>query len=158
MEIRQADIKDLEVILVIYEKARRFMAANGNPQWGDDYPFPDMVEQDLKDGKMFFCMEKDQVAAVFCYAIEEEADYAQIDGAWLNDLPYGVVHRLASTGNVKGAAGFCLDWAFKQSGNLRVDTYEKNEPMRHILKQCGFTHCGTIHRIGMEWLAYQKTV
>ena len=43
----------------------------------------------------------------FYYAFENDVTYTTIyDGNWLNDAPYGVVHRIASDGTVKGAASF----------------------------------------------------
>ena len=69
----------------------------------------------------------------------------------------GVVHRVASTGIVRGAASFCLDWAYAQTLNLRMDTYSDNIPMQKLLEKCGFQYCGSFERLGMDkWMAYQK--
>ena len=57
----------------------------------------------------------------------------KLNGKWLNEEPYGVVHRVASTGIVRGAASFCLDWAYAQTLNLRMDTYSDNIPMQKLL-------------------------
>ena len=57
-------------------------------------------------------MSEGRIACVFYYAAEEDEDYKEINGKWLNEEPYGVVHRVASTGIVRGAASFCLDWAY----------------------------------------------
>ena len=46
-------------------------------------------------------METDdrKLAAVFAYIEGNDPTYSDIfDGAWLNNLPYAVVHRLASAG------------------------------------------------------------
>ena len=68
-----------------------------------------------------------------------------------------VVHRVASTGIVRGAASFCLDWAYAQTQNLRMDTYSDNIPMQKLLEKCGFQYCGSFERLGMDkWMAYQK--
>ena len=45
---------------------------------------------------------KIKLIAVFYYAIEEDPDYKEIEGQWLNDAPYGVVHRVVSAHIVKG--------------------------------------------------------
>ena len=83
--------------------------------------------------------------------------YKEINGKWLNEEPYGVVHRVASTGIVRGAASFCLDWAYAQTQNLRMDTYSDNIPMQKLLEKCGFQYCGSFERLGMDkWMAYQK--
>ena len=110
MKIRIATLKDLDSILHIYEHARSFMASHGNPtQWGTTYPPVDMIEHDIRMGNAYVCEENNCVIAVFYYAFENDVTYTTIyDGNWLNDAPYGVVHRIASDGTVKGAASFCL--------------------------------------------------
>ena len=56
-------------------------------------------------------------------------------GNWLNDAPYGVVHRIASDGTVKGAASFCLSLrAFSQCHNLKIDTHQDNPSCRVFAK------------------------
>ena len=39
MQIRRAKLEDLPQMLLIYQRARRFMKETGNPnQWKDSYP------------------------------------------------------------------------------------------------------------------------
>ena len=80
------------------------------------------------------------------------------DGAWIGDDDYGVVHRIASDGTVKGAGMFCLNWAFEQCGHLRMDTHGDNKVMQAMLKKAGFVHCGTIFVEEDDYprLAYEK--
>ena len=52
------------------------------------------------------------------------------DGDWADDSPYGVVHRIATDGSVRGTGAFCLNWAFEQCGHLRIDTHGDNLPMQ----------------------------
>lgn len=156
MEIRKASVQDLGQIMQGYDKARKFMRENGNAeQWGEDYPSAELIEHDID--KMYLCMSEGRIACVFYYAAEEDEDYKEINGKWLNEEPYGVVHRVASTGIVRGAASFCLDWAYAQTLNLRMDTYSDNIPMQKLLEKCGFQYCGSFERLGMDkWMAYQK--
>ena len=84
---------------------------------------------------------------VFYYDCGEriEATYAHIEnGAWLDDSAYGVVHRIASDGSVKGIGSFCINWAFAQCAHLRIDTHGDNTVMQKLLEKLGFVHCGTI--------------
>ena len=156
MEIKKASAQDLDQIMQIYEKAKEFMRANGNAeQWEDGYPSRELIEQDLDH--MYLCMADGQIACVFYYAEEEDEDYREINGKWLNEEPYAVVHRVASTGIVKGAAGYCLKWAYSQMPNIRMDTYRDNIPMQKLLEKCGFQYCGSFERLGMDkWMAYHK--
>ncbi len=51
MEIRKAELTDLERMLEIYEYARKMMRASGNPhQWGDSRPSRETVVSDIKNG------------------------------------------------------------------------------------------------------------
>ena len=88
------------------------------------------------------------VVAVFFYiaGADIEPCYAGIeDGAWLDPSPYGVVHRIASDGSVKGAGSFCIRWAYEQCGHLRIDTHPDNRVMQGLLAKLGFRRCGIIH-------------
>ena len=157
--IRQAVEAEMDTIMELYRKARQFMADHGNPrQWPPAYPPGEMVLQDIRDGHMFVCVAEGQIRAVFYYRQGQEPDYQDIrDGQWINEEPYGVVHRITSDGSVKGAGSFCLQWAFLQCKNLKIDTHRDNVVMQYLLKKNGFQYCGIIHiRNGEERLAYQK--
>ena len=48
MEIRQAKMADLPVIMSIYESARVFMKEHGNStQWKEGYPGREVIEADI---------------------------------------------------------------------------------------------------------------
>ena len=158
MEIRKASMKDWEEILKIYADARQFMSEHGNgSQWGTSYPPEKLLLDNIAQGKLYVCIEE-RIAAVFYFAVEEDPTYRMIeDGAWLNEEPYGVVHRMASARTVRGAATFCMNWAFRQTGNIRIDTHKDNIPMQNMLKKNGFRYCGTIYlENGNPRIAFQK--
>lgn len=159
LKIEPAEESQLGQIMELYGKARHFMAQHGNPtQWPPSYPSAEMVAKDIQRGRMFVCMADRKIAAVFYYCMEEELDYREIQGGfWLNREPYGVVHRIASDGTVPGCGSFCLQWAWEQCGNLKIDTHRDNVVMQNLLKKNKFRYCGIIHiRDGGERLAYQK--
>jgi len=158
LEIRKASLKDWEEIQKIYADARKFMAEHGNAgQWGTSYPKEELLFSDIAREKLYVCTEG-AVAAVFYFAAEDDPTYRVIeDGAWLNDEPYGVVHRIASARTVRGAASFCVDWAFQQTGNIRIDTHRDNIPMQNMLRKNGFHYCGKIYlEDGAPRIAFQK--
>ena len=157
--IRPAVFADFDVIRAIYTRARSFMADNGNPsQWGTSYPPDDLIRQDIDTGKCYVCIADGRPAGVFYYAKEEEPTYRVIEGRWENDAPYGVVHRIASSMETKGIASFCLNWAYEQCGNLRIDTHDDNMPMQHLLQKLGFRCCGRIYLAdGSPRIAFQKS-
>ncbi len=160
LHVRPARDADLPAITAIYAAARRFMAENGNPtQWYDGYPDETVIRSDMEKQQLYVCTDGDAVVGVFCYFFGIEPDYLDIyHGAWQCDAPYGVVHRVASTTKQRGIASFCLEYAFSQCGNLRIDTHRDNIPMQKLLEKNGFQRCGIVHcSHGGERIAYQKT-
>ena len=95
----------------------------------------------------------------FCFILGDDPTYQQIyEGTWLNNEPYGVIHRLATNGKQKGVSENCLNWCFERWPNLRVDTHRDNKVMQHILTKYGFQRCGIIYvKNGTERIAYQMT-
>ncbi len=159
MFIRKATENDLPEILEIYAHARNFMNENGNPtQWKGVYPPADLVEQTIDS--TYLCIENEIIGCVFYFAQENDPTYDIIyNGSWLNNEPYGVVHRVASSHRIKGAARFSLSWAYSQCGNLKIDTHKDNIPMQNLLNSLDFSYCGIIHLAnGEERLAYQKAM
>ena len=158
--IQKATLSQLSEILVVYEKARSFMAETGNPtQWGTNYPPEEMIRRDILDGKCYVNLRDNKILAVFYFAIESDPTYAYIDGSWLNDAPYGVIHRIAVGESGKGAAAACFAFAESLCENIRIDTHEQNIPMQRCLAKHGFVRCGTIYlEDGDPRIAYQKVI
>lgn len=159
MIIRQARTDEFDTIMSIYSAAQDFMAQNGNAsQWGKTHPDPNLIKKDIENGELYVCTEKDIIACVFFFRFATDPTYNVIyEGNWQNDAPYGVVHRIASSRRVKGAAKFCLNWAFDKCGSLRIDTHKNNIPMQNLLTGLNFKYCGIIYlESGDERLAYHK--
>ena len=143
MKIRHTEEKDFNRIMEIYEYARDFMAKNGNPnQWGPtNWPPEDLIHEDIKEGRSYVCEEDGRVVGTFCFVYGEniEPTYEVIEeGKWKYDGPYGVIHRIAGDGSVKGIGEFCLDWAYGQCGHMRIDTHGDNVVMQNLLTKNGY--------------------
>lgn len=188
MKIRKATENDLLRMMEIYSYARAFMAEHGNPnQWGPtNWPPEDLLREDIRAGNSYVCLSEEgdigskssitdkigistksstsddsRIICTFFFTSghDIEPTYRVItDGAWIGDDDYGVVHRIASDGTVKGAGMFCINWAFEQCGHLRMDTHGDNKVMQAMLKKAGFVHCGTIYVEEDDYprLAYEK--
>lgn len=151
MKIRHAAEQDIPRMMEIFRFARQFMAENGNPnQWGPtNWPPEELICGDIRNGTSYVCLnDEEKVIGTFFFICGKEIEptYKVIyDGAWLDDSPYGVVHRLAGDGSEKGIGAFCLNWAMDQCGHLRVDTHGDNIVLQKLLGKLGFVHCGTIY-------------
>lgn len=160
MEIRHSTFDDFEQITAIYDYAREFMRRNGNAtQWGPTHPSVERIRRDISDGVGYVITENGVIAAVFAFIIGPDPTYAQIrEGRWLNDKPYGAIHRIASDGRTKGVFDAMLAFCEEQIADLRVDTHRDNAPMLHLLASRGFTKCGLITTDdGTERIAFQKS-
>jgi hypothetical protein len=160
MKIRNAQLADMETIMTIYSRATNFMQQTGNcNQWINRYPSKELIENDILTEYCYICTnENNETMGVFHFSQAGEASYAQIDnGKWLNDFPYGVVHRLAAASSGLGIASSCLEWCFKQCNNIRVDTHQDNHIMQRIFRRNGYKQCGIITLAnGSKRLAFQK--
>lgn len=160
MEICRAQRKDLDEIMRLYDQGRQFMRRNGNTeQWINGYPGRELIENDIREGHCQLAVEAGEIVGVFCFLCGENIEpvYADIDGAWLRGGPYGVMHRVASSGKARGLVAACADWCLEQCPSLRIDTHESNRPMRQALERCGFQYCGmVVYADEGERLAYQK--
>ena len=107
MRIRHSTEQDLERIMAIYGFARKFMEEHGNPhQWGPtNWPPENLNRKDIHEGNSYVCINdggKVIGTFFFIHGKDIEPTYREIrDGAWLDDSPYGVVHRIAGDGSEK---------------------------------------------------------
>ena len=149
MNIRKTKVTDLDTVMDIYAAAREFMVATGNPrQWAARaWPPREKILGDIEQERSYVCLQGEEILAVFFYQYGHDIDptYRKIvDGNWISDGPYGVVHRIAACAG-SGAGKFCINWAFDQCGHLRIDTHGDNRVMQKVLENLGFTRCGTIY-------------
>lgn len=159
MDVRKAVLADLKEILDIYASARERMRQWGNPsQWGESYPPPELVKEDIRSGNSYVITDGGEIAAVFAFFLGDEPTYQRIEkGAWLNDRPYGTIHRLAGRGEKGGIFACCTRFCEGRVGNIRADTHACNKRMQHLLEKNGYVKCGRIYVAdGSPRIAYQK--
>lgn len=156
LSIQRAAREDIPRILSIYERARSFMEEQGNGgQWGRNYPAREDVEEDIARESSYLLLSEGRVVGVFCFFIGEEPSYREITGeGWHSDSPYGVIHRVASDGSVRGVAESCFSFCREKSPYLRIDTHERNIPMQRAIRRFGFRDCGIIRLREGERLAF----
>jgi RimJ/RimL family protein N-acetyltransferase len=164
MKIRPMKEQDIPTLLKLYDHARRYMVENGNPnQWPEWYPSREILQDDIKNGGYVILdknIDDDKAVIIGAFILEENAyeeAYDIIEGQWLNEEPYAVIHRCATLHNQKGIGQFFMDWCFKKASNIRVDTHKDNIPMIKFLEKNDFTYCGIVHYENAgDRLAYQK--
>jgi phosphoribosylglycinamide formyltransferase-1 len=167
MGVRLATYDDIERIEEIFHGARKLMIEDGNPtQWGNTYPNRAQIISDI-DQKTCWVLVHDDVYiyCVFTFIIGPDPTYTRIDdGQWVDDtMPYGTIHRIASSPETKGIFKRTLEWCEELMhhndlcSNIRIDTHADNARMIHLIEQAGFTRCGIIYtRDNSPRIAYQK--
>ncbi|WP_373828333.1 GNAT family N-acetyltransferase, partial [Bacteroides heparinolyticus] len=108
IEVRRTKVTEAEVLMDIFEQAKRIMRKSGNMrQWTGNYPSKEIVLADIEKGNSYVCIdEAGEIIGTFTFIQGNDPTYTHIyEGQWADDIsPYGVIHRLASTETSKGVA------------------------------------------------------
>lgn len=156
--IRIATLNDLPIILEIYEHARQFMRAQGNPsQWGSTHPEEDILAADIDNNVLYVIEEDGQLQGVFAFIIGEDSTYDVIDhGQWKSNDTYGTIHRVAAAEGATGIVEKVVAYCKSLHSYIRIDTHEKNLVMQHLIQKTGFEKSGIIYAYdGSPRIAYE---
>lgn len=145
MKVRKSVLPDLPAMTAIYERARNFMSRTGNPNQWKTYPPRELLEKDIGEGRSYVIEHDGKIAGTFVFFIGEDPTYKEIEGKWLSDEQYGVIHRIASSGEAKGVLKTAVDYALEHCSNVRIDTHFDNKVMQGALTALGFVRCGTVY-------------
>lgn len=159
-DIRLSKIEDIDTIMQVIDSGRNIMRLSGNlNQWTNGYPTKEQLLKDISSKNNYSVFDNNKLSAVFTFIKGPDITYKNIyNGSWLNDeTNYYVVHRMAKLQKAKNIFNDCLDYCFKKSKNIRLDTHRDNKIMQKVIENYNFTYCGIIYLAdGSERLAYQK--
>lgn len=156
--IRKTVIGDLPELGRIYTTARTFMRSHGNPTQWIGYPTDEILMNDISSSNSYVVTYGGEICGTFAFFLTPDPTYSVIEnGKWLNNEPYGTIHRIASDGTQKGLLKFVTEYCSSVIKNIRIDTHSDNTVMQNALHKLGFEKCGIIHlRDGSPRIAYQK--
>lgn len=166
MQIRKTTTKDIPEVLNIIAEAKAYFKAQGIDQWQGPYPLQIDVEEDIEKG-IGYVAEEEGIVGICSISFEADPNYTIIEqGQWLNEEPYGVIHRIAILPEKKGQGiaqaffQYAEDQAIEKGiYNLRVDTHADNLVMQTAITKFGFTYCGIVYvEDGSLRNAYQKEI
>lgn len=111
-------------------------------------------------GNSYLLEEDGKPIATFAFVPGPDSTYKNIYcGAWLDEAPYYVVHRMARLPGKHHVFCDVLDYCFSRTDNIRIDTHRANTLMQHLILKYGFRYCGIIYLSdGSERLAYQRNM
>lgn len=163
MNLRLAEISELDTIWDILQDAIAQRKRDGSQQWQQGYPNRESVTKDIQEGCGYVVVENEKIAAYAAIIFGVEPNYAEITGKWLSDGDYTVVHRVATAEAAKGKGvathlfhlieELCLS---KGIFSIKVDTNFDNRPMLRILEKLNYTYCGEIFFSGATRMAFEK--
>mgnify|MGYP000843604390 FL=1 len=182
MNFRKSTFDDVERILEIIEKAKIELRKLGLDQWQNGYPDREVIENDVKNGISYVLedIEKNEnelksenfikILGTIVLSPKKEEPYSKIEGKWITDDDYIVIHRLAvdSETKNKGIATKILEFSEKECIknkilSIKADTHGNNEPMKRFLEKNRFSYCGVIYLdrepdVGEKRIAYEKII
>lgn len=159
ISIRKTLKSDLEILELIFKKAREKMRLSGNPkQWGNSHPTREDLLKDIENGHSYVVIKSSEIIGTFSFFTDKEPTYENIyQGKWLNDEKYVTIHHLASADRVPSFFKLVIDFVSQFDQDIRIDTHADNKIMLHLLAKYDFTYCGIIYLAdGSERLAFQR--
>ena len=160
---RKASLTEVDRIMEIIDEARQQMRREGKNQWDEEYPVRQHIETDIDDGNAYVMLLEERIVAYGAIVFTGEPAYNDIQGRWLSEQPYVVLHRLAVTGSAKGhGIGRLFIQEVERLGSsagvhsFKVDTNHDNTRMLRLLDKTGFTFCGQIFYPQGARMAYEK--
>lgn len=165
IRLRQAQMDEKEIIWNILQQAIERRKQDGSTQWQQGYPNPETVESDISKGFGYVMTVDGEIAVYTALILNDEPAYSNIEGAWLSNGEFVVVHRVAVDEKFagKGMVKILFDHIedFTRSHGIqsvKVDTNFDNTAMLRILETKGYSYCGEVFLAGGMRKAFEKIV
>ncbi len=162
---RKAVTTDIDYIWNILQDAILKRKKEGSNQWQDGYPNLETIENDINKEVGFVLTQENEIIGYCAALINDEPQYEKIEGNWLTNNDFIVVHRIAIAQNHlgKGLSKIILknveQYALNQSiTSIKVDTNFDNIAMLKIFEQLGYSYCGQVYFRNSARRAYEKII
>lgn len=161
--LRKAVLSEIPAIWEILQDAIEQRRLDGSTQWQDGYPNELSIKSDIENGYGYVFTEDESILAYAAIIFDKEPAYENIEGKWLTDGDYTVVHRVAVSKLAKGK-GIATklfqnieDLSVENNiPSIKVDTNFDNTPMLKILDRLKYTYCGEVYFRGSARKAFEK--
>jgi GNAT superfamily N-acetyltransferase len=164
-DFRKAELSEIAPIWAILRQAIQRRKEDGSNQWQDGYPNPEVVQKDIEKGEGFVLVAGETIIGYSALLINDEPAYGNIEGKWLTNTDFVVMHRVAISENYlgKGLAKLMIknieDFALSNTiFSVKADTNFDNLPMIKIFESQGYTYCGEVYFRGSPRKAYEKVL
>ena len=164
-QFRKAQLSEIASIWIILQQAIQRRKEDGSNQWQDGYPNPEVIKKDIEKGAGFVLFEKETIIGYTALLISDEPAYAEIEGKWLTNDEFVVLHRVAIAEDHlgKGLAKMIMKHveAFALSNNIysvKADPNFDNLAMIKTFESLGYMYCGEVYFRGSPRKAYEKVL
>ncbi|MGN6640017.1 MAG: GNAT family N-acetyltransferase [Mucilaginibacter sp.] len=164
MIIRPAILTDIPGIMQLIAEVVPIMNINGNFQWDNTYPNPEVFENDITLNQLWVADVSGDIAGVSAITTQQDPEYAGV-GWDLNETAI-VTHRLAVSPRYqgRGIAAMLLQKAENEAirrniKTLRIDTNSANKATQKLFPKMGYIYSGEIDlafRPGLRFYCYEK--
>jgi ribosomal protein S18 acetylase RimI-like enzyme len=164
MQIRPALITDIPAIMQLIKKVVPVMQMAGNYQWDNNYPNPQVFDNDIAHQQLWVADVNGAIAGVAALTMDQDAEYAHV--GWDITEPAIVTHRLAVDPDFRGMgiAQALLAQAEQLAAErgitaLRIDTNSNNQATQALFPKMGYVFAGEIglqFRPGLRFFCYEK--
>lgn len=165
IEFREAEVQEAAEIWQILQAAIQRRKEDGSKQWQNGYPNIETVLNDIAQHKGFVLYTGTEIIAYGALSCNDEPAYEAIEGKWLSQGDYVVIHRVAvaekflKQGFAKRILLEAEKWAAdKKIQSIKMDTNFDNAAMLRIVDQLGYKYCGTVMMNGAERKAFEKII
>lgn len=163
MEIRKAELKDLNIIINIFKSAIDTMNGNSIYQWDEIYPDNTILKQDIVSDQMYVGIIDDKI--VSAVVVNNEFDEQYKNGNWKYDNErFAVVHRLCVSPDYQNKkvgrnTMLMIEELLKKEGiqYIRLDAFSQNPYALRMYKALGYKKIGEANwRKGLFYLLEKK--
>lgn len=161
--------EDESAIWQIVHQSAVHMSEQGRRQWDINYPPRTAVACDIERQQGYVLKSAGKILGYTAISFDGEPAYERLQGQWLTNHPYAVIHRTAiDPGHRRqGLARLLFIEAERLCrqrgvGSIRIDTNYDNIEMLGLIESMGYQRCGLCHydRNGRqtERIAFEKVL
>lgn len=161
-QFRKAVEADGPQIWVILQQAIQRRKEDGSNQWQDGYPNETVVANDISNGYGYVLADGETIVGYTAVLLNDEPEYAKIEGKWITDEAFVVFHRVAISNDYLGQ-GLAVkliqhieEIAIANNiKSIKADTNFDNPAMLKIFEKLGYVFCGVVYFRGSPRNAFE---
>jgi GNAT superfamily N-acetyltransferase len=150
--IRLGTTQDTPWIMEAIELCRPILAAHQSGQWQGTEPSQKTIENDILHRQFYLLTFNDRLIGGAALLPRDNAYDHLLSGAWLNQDPYIVIHRFFIHPTFHGQKlskvflTLIEEWVWRKGiNNIRLDTHERNIPMKGLLRSMSYLQVGRVN-------------